>query len=105
MRVTSDRQADCPPATILSEWLDDQLPDRESSAIRSHLDACTVCRGEVLGWVHSVRQITSPATVPEDPGTECPGAETLAVYSEGEAAAADAAVLEAHLQACARCVG
>jgi anti-sigma factor RsiW len=104
MLVTSERQAFCPPAMVLSEWLDDQLPDRESNAIRSHLDACAVCRGEVLGWVHSVRQLTSLATVPEEPGTGCPGAESLVVYTDGEAAAADAA-LEAHLQACARCVG
>jgi anti-sigma factor RsiW len=98
-----DRHVPCPPAATLSAWLDDELPERESDAIRSHIGTCAECRDHVLGWVYSVRRVAIPATVPAEPEAGCPGAEALTVYSEGEAVAAEAAALEAHLQACTRC--
>ena len=104
-------QPSCPSAVTLSAWLDDERSDAESRMVRAHLEECVACREQVVAWVH-VLGGGRPSMAPEPDHDSraritipnCPDEELLVAYSEAELSAAEAGLVEQHLQVCARCV-
>lgn len=112
----------CPLAETLSAWLDDELSGVESETVRNHLEECSACRGQVLGWVQAVAETglkdsmvrclpnaLSPRLFREGRGEDatiptCLTEEVLVAYSEAELTPAEAACAEQHLRQCAGCV-
>jgi anti-sigma factor RsiW len=96
--------ANCPPASSLSAWLDDELSSAEAQQVRDHLTSCAGCRGAVLRWVEAVNAIESPKSAQTNQRPECPSTEVLVAYSDGELAGEQASRTEEHLLNCAHCV-
>ena len=59
---TMKPSAECPSATTLSAWLDDELDTPTSEMTRSHIRECQVCREQTLAWVEVVRVLPSHPT-------------------------------------------
>lgn len=101
---------ECPTTTTLSTWLDDELSAADSLSIRGHLEACSLCRDQVLGWIELARSLPSPALPAGEGAGEgtlagCLDPETLVAYSDAELTGDEAARAEQHLETCASCVG
>jgi serine/threonine protein kinase/formylglycine-generating enzyme required for sulfatase activity len=60
-----DKQAQCPPATVLSDLIDGKIVDPDLSDYSSHLEGCSNCQGKVKTLFPSdtlVRSLRDPAS-------------------------------------------
>lgn len=110
--------AECPSATALSAWLDDEPDTATSERTRTHVRECQVCREQALTWVEAVRVLPShpsrsatPFVRSEEaascgPGSEgCLDAERLVAYCDAQLSTDETVHAEQHLGECGRCVG
>lgn len=97
----------CPPNETLSAWLDDELSQAESHSVRGHLEGCTACRGQVIGWIETVQKcgtVVSSDHALRARLTTCLDDEALVAYSEGQLSDNEARRAEHHLRECVACV-
>ncbi|MBI4516270.1 MAG: zf-HC2 domain-containing protein [Deltaproteobacteria bacterium] len=100
-------RTECPPASTLSAWLDDELSRSEAQAVRSHAEECPACREQTASWLQALRSLAPHLSADRvrERGADCPDDETLVTYGEAALGAVEAARIEQHLGDCAGCVG
>ena len=110
--------AQCPSATTLSAWLDDEPDAATSERTRSHVRECQVCRQQALAWVEAVRVLpghptrsATPSVRPEEDASfaavseGCLDEERLVAYCDAQLSPDETVCAEQHLGECGRCVG
>ncbi|HXG19759.1 MAG TPA: zf-HC2 domain-containing protein [Methylomirabilota bacterium] len=99
--------AACPDQLLLSQFLDQELEEKENYRITRHLTHCPDCQAQIERLRHTDRLIRSQ--LPESPlplpslSPACPPLDGVVAYMQGSLPAPEAQQIEQHIQHCETC--